>query len=483
MAVNPANLTILQLNDVHAYLEPHQEVFWSGHGAVYRQAGGYARIARLVDQARRENPGGVLLLDGGDTLHGTYPAVQSEGEVLVPVLNSLAFDAMTAHWEFAYGPAVLEQRAAQLHYPLLAANVYREYSSERLYPPYTVRETGGVRVGIIGLASNIVDKTMPPEFSKGVYFTLGKDELVPLIEELRGRERVDLVVLLSHLGFPQDMKLASEVAGIDVVLSSHTHNRLYSPALQGSTIVIQSGSHGSFVGRLDLEIDGGRVVDYSHRLIPTTDDVEPDPATAELVSAVTAPFSAELGQSVGSTAVALNRATSMESTMDNLLLEAVLDSSQAELAFSNGWRYGAPVVPGPVTLNDLYNIVPMNPPISTVDLTGDEVLSMIEENLERTFSRDPYKQIGGYVKRALGLRAYVRPENPEGHRVQQLFIGDKPADRRQVYRAAYVTEQGVGREYGSNRAQTGARAVEALRTCLAKHGTVRPEIRGTFVAV
>jgi Cation transporter/ATPase, N-terminus len=86
---------------------------------------------------------------------------------------------------------------------------------------------GGLRIGLLGIASNIIDKTMPPSYSEGIYFTIGKDELPPIIDVLRVQEKVDLIVLVSHLGFAQDMKLLSDVHGIDICLSGHTHNRLH----------------------------------------------------------------------------------------------------------------------------------------------------------------------------------------------------------------------------------------------------------------
>ncbi|MFO7693867.1 MAG: 5'-nucleotidase C-terminal domain-containing protein, partial [Vicinamibacterales bacterium] len=96
--------------------------------------------------------------------------------------------------------------------------------------------------------------------------------------------------------------------------------------------------------------------------------IDPDPAVADLVRQALAPYQEELSTVAGETATALNRSTMLESTMDNLLLQAVLESTGAQLAFSNGWRFGAPIIPGEVTLNDLYNMIPMNPPISTVEL-------------------------------------------------------------------------------------------------------------------
>jgi len=96
-------LTILQMNDSHGYLDLHQELFWDGDHARYELAGGYARIATIFNEAKGERPDNTLIFDCGDTIHGTYPAVESKGRALIPILNYLDFDAMTAHWEFAYG--------------------------------------------------------------------------------------------------------------------------------------------------------------------------------------------------------------------------------------------------------------------------------------------------------------------------------------------------------------------------------------------
>jgi 2',3'-cyclic-nucleotide 2'-phosphodiesterase (5'-nucleotidase family) len=476
-------LTIVHMNDTHAYFDIHQEMFWQGDHAEYRQAGGYARIATIVKQIRAESQGDFLFCDSGDTLHGTYPAVDTQGKAMIPILNALEIDAMSAHWEFAFDPTTFKQRVAELNYPMLAINIYDISTKELIYPPYFIKEVGGVKIGMIGIASNIIDKTMPPSFSEGIYFTLGKDELPPIIDLLRMKEKVDLIVLISHLGFAQDMKLLSEVQGVDVCLSGHTHNRLYKPVFSGRTIVIQSGCHGSFLGRLDLEILDGHIVDYQHRLIEVEATTQPDPILAELVKLALAPYKNELAEVVGETSTALNRGTTLESTMDNFLLQALLESTGAQLAFSNGWRYGAPIVPGQITLNDLYNIIPMNPPVSTTEITGEELREMLEENLERTFSCDAYKQMGGYLKRCLGLNVYFKIENPSGQRIQELFVGDEEVQPDKYYTAAFVTMQGVPEKYGRNRKNRSERIIDAMRKYLGKYRPMKSELRGTFIAI
>ncbi|GLI47604.1 bifunctional metallophosphatase/5'-nucleotidase [Methanoculleus bourgensis] len=475
-------VTLLQMNDSHGYLELHPELFWAGDRAEYLMAGGYARIAALLEAVRDARPGRVLAFDCGDTIHGTYPAVQSEGEALVPVLNALRFDAMTAHWEFAYGPEQFRKVARGLDYPVLAVNCYDDSSGDPVFPPYTVCETDGLQVGVIGIAATIVDKVMPKSFSEGIHFTLGNEELPGYIARLRDEEGVDLVVVISHLGFPQEVKLAREVDGIDVLLSGHTHNRLFEPAVVNETIIIQSGCHGSFLGRLDLTVENRRVTKFDHDLIIVGEAIQPLPEVEEMIGEVMDPHRERLSRVVGETRTGLNRNMVLEATMDNLLLQALLDLTGADMAFSNGWRYGAPVPPGPVTVNDLWNIIPVNPQVSTVEITGRELRAMMEENLERTFARDPYDQMGGYVKRCMGVNLYCRLENAPGLRILEFFAGGKRLDPDAVYQAAFVTSQGVPANYGENREVLDTSAIEALERYLAP-GPVSADLRGSVVAI
>lgn len=460
-------LTLLQLNDLHGYIEPHSELMRDGGEWNFVELGGLARIATLFDRVRRETDGAVIALDNGDTFHGTHVAVASKGHALVPMMNALKMDAMTVHWEFAYTPTGVQDLAARLNYPILAINCYRKDHGSLLLPPWRIVERAGLRVGIVGIACPIVDKTMPPAFSQGVRFTIGNEELSGAISHLRGREAVDIVVVLSHLGFPQDVKLARETDGIDVIVSGHTHNRMHEAIVENGTIIFQSGCHGSFIGRLDLDVEAGRVSAHRHRLIPVDDSLPEDPSVASMVRDALAPTRAAMNEVVGHIAEPLHRYAMLQASMDDLLLEAITVAAGTSIAFSNGWRYGAPIPPGPVTVNDLWNIIPTNPDIATVELTGAELYQMIEENLERTFAADPYEQMGGYVKRMRGLTLYFKAENPSGRRVDRLFAGDAVVSPADIYKVAFVTEQGVPAKFGRNRSKTGLSAVDALKSLFA----------------
>jgi S-sulfosulfanyl-L-cysteine sulfohydrolase len=476
-----AELTLIQLNDLHGYMEPHPEWLWSPSGFRYQTMGGLARMKTVIDRLR-DSAQNVLLTDNGDTLHGTRAVVESKGRCLVPVMNRLGISAMTGHWDFAYGPEHLKELVSTLTYPFLAANVFSCESGQLVFPASTTINLGSIRIGIIGLACNIVDKVMPPHFSTGIRFTNGKQELPAIIEQLRRREGCDIVILLSHLGLPQDLALLEEVSGIDVCLSGHTHNRLERPVVVGKTFVIQSGCHGSFLGMLRLKVEAGGISLLEHRLIPINEDVEEDLETKELVGLALGNAGDEQNMSVGYTDVALNRATMLESTADFLLLDAMRSITGTQLAFINGWRYGAPIPEGIITVGALHNLAPMDPEITTVNLRGEEIWEMIEENLERTFAKDPFGQMGGYVKRCGGMTTFFKAENPNGARVQEVFVGDVRLDRGQLYTASFITTQAVPEKYGTRRIDTAIRLIDAVTTLL--RGGYKPSgLRNSFVAV
>jgi len=288
-------LTIIQMNDSHGYLEPHQEICWSDERARFAFLGGYARIATLMNEARAK--GDALAFDCGDTLHGTYLPTKTRGRAMLPLLNALDFGAMTAHWDFAFGPARLQELARGLSYPILAINCYEQGTGELAFPPFALLERGGLLVGVIGIASNIVDKVMPSSFSQGLRFTSGREELPRYIDRLR-QERVDVIIVVSHLGFPQDMALAGEAKGADIWLCGHTHNRIRSPINVNGSVMIQSGCHGSFLGRIELEVECGRARVTGHRLLQVDGSVIPDPDIEEAVQGQMQPHRDFLQQEV-----------------------------------------------------------------------------------------------------------------------------------------------------------------------------------------
>src|SRR5699024_3442955 len=230
------------INDVHGYLEPHPELFYNEDGEYIKTVGGYAKIATVFNQIKSKSEH-ALFFDGGDTFHGTLPVVASKGEVLPPILRELGLNGMVGHWDFAYNPNHLLSLGKKLNYPILGINIYKK-DGGLLLEPYSIIKVGNKKIAVIGICSNIIDKTMRGAFGKEIYVTDGTWEIDNYIKEVK-ELGADVVILLSHNGYPQDIELLKNTKGIDICLSAHTHNRLYEPVKVNDTIVIQCGAHGS----------------------------------------------------------------------------------------------------------------------------------------------------------------------------------------------------------------------------------------------
>lgn len=472
-------LTIVQMNDTHASLFEHGDTRYAPEGFKVETLGGYPRIMTKVKEYRAQYPGEVLLLDNGDTLHGTYEAVQSKGEVMIPYLKALGVDAMTFHWDAAYTPKHLKGLEAKLGYPILAVNVYHRDTRDLYFEPTAILERNGLRIGIVGVASNIIQKNMPPRFWEGADFTDGIEETREHVKRLR-KEGVDLVVVLSHLGYPQDIALLEQVEGIDLCLSGHTHNRVRSPKKVGEAYIIQSGALASAIGFLRLTVQRGKITDIQHEYVLLDRSVKQDRAMLKMLredEALNA-YKAHLDLPVGRSRIDLHRASSFYGTMDYLLLDAMREATGLPIAFSNGWRYGGAIRKGPLTRRDLYRIVPMDPVLQTAELTGEEMVQMLEDNLESTFSTQPFKQMGGYIKRNAGLRIYFKLENPYAQRIQRVFVGKEEVDPAKVYQVVYVTQQAVPQKVGRKHKSLNIHAVEAMEQLLRKGPYDRKDLEG-----
>lgn len=462
-------LTILQQNDTHGALTAHPEYFWTFSGPEYRRTGGLARAAAYAKTVRQQEEH-VLYIDGGDTFHGTAPLVLSKGEVMPGLLNAMGLDAMVpGNWDSAYGIKRMKELMGMLDFPALAANLYESGTGEHLLTPYIIKEMNGCTCALIGLAYPYEESVMPPSFSEGADFTLGTEELPGLIQHLRTSEKADLIIVISHMGLPLDVKLASLVDGIDILLSGHSHDRIEQPIRQNGTVIIQSGASGSFLGRIDLEWDGKEITGLSHKLITLTEeDYAADPEVDEMIRKIMEPYVQQLSDPVGRLLSPIHRMTLNEAPMDRLITDAYVRVTGADAAFSHGWRYGVPVLPGEVTGMDLYNIIPTNPELVMLELEGRDLLKALEANLEQVFAPDPFDQKGGYVLRSSGVTMAFKPYNPKGSRIQHIEISGEPLQLSRGYKIAVGGEQ-ILRNFQSDRQMLGITAHEAIQEHFSAH--------------
>ncbi len=283
-------------------------------------------------------------------------------------------------------------------------------------------------MGLTGWTYPFVDQTMPPFFSEGLIFTLDVEEMKAVIQRLRVGHKADLVVVISHMGLPLDVKAASLIDGIDIILSGHRHDRIAKPIRQNGTWIIQSGASASFLCQLDLTFEYGKITNVRHRLIPLlSDQFEEDPDLSLLIKKIMQPYETQLNEVIGELKTPLHRMTLNETPMDCLITDAYLHAAEADIALSHGWRYGAP---GRMTVKDLYQIIPTNPELFTVELDGQSILKAFEANLEQVFSPDPFQQKGGYVLRSSGITMAYKPYNPKGNRIEHFLVRGNSAKKK-----------------------------------------------------
>ncbi len=396
-------------------------------GRTYGKMGGLDRVATVINNIRAARPD-ALLLDGGDTWHGSYTCLKTQGQDMVNVMNLLKPDAMTFHWEFTLGSDRVREIVGDLPFAAMGQNIYDAEWDEPAedFLPYKFYETGGVKVAVIGQAFPYMPIANPgwmfPEYSFGI-----RDQhMQEMVDEVRGLG-AELVVCLSHNGFDVDKKMASRVTGIDVILSGHTHDALPEPVLVGDTIIVASGSNGKFVSRIDLNVRDGQMMGFRHKLIPIFSDViTPDPEVAAAIDAERAPFLSELTEVIGKTAddTLLYRRGNFNGSWDDLICEALIEEREADIAMSPGVRWGPSIMPGQdITREDIYNVTSMTyGKAYRTEMTGEFIHTIMEDVGDNLFNPDPYYQQGGDMVRVGGMGYRIDINQPIGSRISDLTL-------------------------------------------------------------
>ncbi len=390
----------------------------------YGRIGGMDRMATLVNAIRAERPTQTLFLDGGDTWQGSYTSLQTQGEDMVRVMNAMKTDAMTAHWEFTYGTDRVEELIEKMDFPFLAANVRDTDWEEPVFESTSYFERGGVKVAVIGQAFPYTPIANPRYMIPSWSFGIREKELQESVDEARA-EGAELVVLLSHNGFDVDRKLASNVTGLDVILTGHTHDAVPEAIKVGKTLLIASGSHGKFLSRLDLDIRDGEVKDFRYRLIPVLSDViASDPEMAAVIKDVRAPYEADVTRVLGKTESLLYRRGNFNGTFDDLICDALLSERDAQIALSPGFRWGATLLPGQdITVDDVYNMTAITYPNAyRNEMTGQMLKDILEDVADNLFNTDPYYQQGGDMVRVGGMGYRIDPTKAIGSRISDMTL-------------------------------------------------------------
>jgi len=422
----------------------------------YGKMGGFAHLRTLVKMLRAAVPDGQsILLDGGDLWQGSSLSNLYRGADMVQAANLLGIDAMTGHWEFTYGEETLRKNLADFKGEFIAQNVFLteeaafndakafDRDSGRVFKPYIIKEMGDHRVGIIGQAFPYVPIAHPKRFTPDWTFGIRDDEMQKVVNHLRSAEKVDAVVVLSHNGMDVDLKMASRVSGIDVILGGHTHDAVPQPVsvanAGGKTLVTNAGSNGKYLAVLDFELGKGAVKNVAYRLLPVfSDELKADAEMAALVEKLRAPHAKTLDETVASADRLLYRRGNFNGTMDEMICDALRHQLDAEIALSPGFRWGTTVLSGqPITMDDILSQTAMTyPEVYVQPMSGEQIKTILEDICDNLFNLDPYYQQGGDMVRIGGMSYRCAPNETAGRRISDMKLGDVAIDPAKSYKVA-----------------------------------------------
>ncbi len=473
---DPQPVTILHFNDSHGHIEiPEAE---EGQVAL----GGISRMAAVMAEVRAYNRAHdipTLVLSAGDVLQGTPLSTVFKGEADFKCLNLFPLDAMCiGNHEFDFGLPNLHKLIEQANFPILSANIRRESDRTRVFDGALVKEIGDEVCVIIGLTTPETRVTTMPSNVAGLLFEDAATVAKTLVDRIL-RHRDYLIIGLTHLGFEEDVKLARQVPGLDVIIGGHSHTLLEQAKLVGDTIVLQADCHGRFLGQLDLIVDEGKVTRHRWFLRPMDEHIEPRHDVEAIVEDYVNRLGEELEQVVAVASVFLDgereHVRSRETNLGNLITDAMRALSGAEIAFCNGGGIRASIDEGPITMGEVLQVLPFGNELCTVKLTGEQVKGVLAESA----SREPGD--GGFMQIS-GLKVVIK----DGQ-VEEVTVNGEPLAADKVYLVAtnnFLLQGGDGYDIfkaGQEPYEVGTRLAAAVEQYLTDIGEVAPEVEGRIV--
>lgn len=495
-------ISILITTDIHSQLSTHDEFFWENNSAVYKKRGGMAVLKTMIETFRKQNPANTILYDGGDFFHGHAVASLTEGEALIPIFNNLNYDLMLpGNWEVVYKKKKMLYDLGHVNAAKICANMWHKTTDsdngELVYPPYWIKYIAGVKIGIIGYTDHLIPKRQSPAYSEGLRFDHAEVNIAKYVKLLRETEGCAVVIVATHMGLAQQVGLANNPAseGVDIIMGADTHERVRVPIQGKYTKVIECGAFGSFLGKLDLIIENGKLINTDYQLL----DVDPIkyPANKEmqaLVDKAYEPFKKELQVVIGTSKTPLVRYFVMETPMDNLITDAIKWKFKPDIALSNGFRFCQPLALDPktglatITKEFLWNMLPVNSEAKTGIVTGKQIWDWLEKELQNAFAKDPSKRFGGWFVRYNGLEVNFTIANEFGKRVNSVKVGGAPIELAKEYSIVACEREGdpddtlCRIEHVKNPKKSPLLMHDVIIDYLKEHSPVAPVIEGRAVA-
>lgn len=417
---------ILHTNDTHSNVKD------DGKSII-----GFAKLATFVETEKTN--GNVLMLDAGDMFQGLPFANIEKGHSIVEIVNQVGYDAMTiGNHEFDFGADNLMSIMNKLNYPVIAANVLK--GEEQAVQPYIVKEFDDVKVGVFGMATPETAFKTHPDNVVGYTFADIIETADATVKTLKETEKVDVVVMLSHLGleegdYTSDL-VAKGVEGIDVIVDGHSHTTLPEGRMEGETLIVSTGTALKDIGQVELVIEDGKVVSKTATLLgyESFNEVAPKQEIIDAIAKVEEAQKPMLEKVVGTTEVKLvgdrEVVRTGESNLGQLATDAMIELTGADVAITNGGGIRASIEAGDITMNNMVTVFPFGNTIMVKEIKGSDLLAALE------YGVDSFPETKGAFPHTAGITFTLNAYKEAGSRVSDVKVSGEALDLNKMYSVA-----------------------------------------------
>lgn len=418
-------IIVVHTNDTHARLE---EGKYAGMG--------FDKIATYVRNLRAEGKN-VLLLDAGDTFHGQTIATISKGASVAQTLNRMEYDAMTAgNHDFNYGQDRLVELNKLTTFPILTSNV-KKADGNTLCDEYIIKEVDGVKVGIFGIATPETTYMTHPKNVEGLTFEDPIASSKMMVDKLEA-EGVDMIIALTHVGLDESSKvlssaIAEQVDGIDLIVDGHSHTVLKEGLKVNDTLIAQTGEYDKNLGIVTIKLMDNKVKDMSAMLLSKEEAaaLDSDPEIEILFGKLK-----EANEKITSVIVAESPilldgerqdVRTGETNLGNLIADAMINESGADIAFTNGGGIRASIKPGQISKGDIITVLPFGNYIVTKQVKGSDIKAALEHGVM------DYPATKGAFPHVAGIKVTYDPSRPVGDKVTSIMFKGMPLEMDKAY--------------------------------------------------
>lgn len=443
----PQTISILQTTDVHCQIHPHDELFWEDNKAVFRKTGGYAYMATMLNDLKKKNPN-TYIIDTGDMFQGSELSVKTTGEAFVPILDALKYDLyLPGNWEVIYGKKQMQSLLGKLNAPKICTNMYHDLGEgkkgELIFQPYQIWNVAGAKIGFLGYTDPLVPIRQSPVYSKGIIYTKPEENLAHYIDVLKNQENCSYIIMIAHLGLSQQIALANmpECEGVNYILGGDTHERVRKPIVCKYAKVVEPGAFGSFIGKLDLTVQNGKVTADKYELLEVASPkIKPDPTIQKLLNEKELVYKEHIDTVIGHSTIPLYRYFVVENPIDTMILNGLKwKFPEIDIVLSNGFRFCPPrTTPDqtgniPITNGFIFDMLPVDSTIRTAKASGKQIKDWLEKELNNVFAKDASKRFGGWVVKFKGMEITFNAFGETGKRVQTVSVNGAPIDDSKLY--------------------------------------------------